>query len=482
MLSNGGAYDAVWPVVVPSVMPPPSVRAPNGAGTMIATIALMLMLGAACPVGAQPARGVPAPRDSALAVATVDSAWSRINRSYYDSTFKGIDWPALRVELRRSAGTARSIGEVRGIIESMFERLGESHFALIPSDMAASWDDSLPPVSDDGLGEAGLEFRLLDGHVVVSRVRQGSAASDAGIKLGWELEQVAETDVSALVRETAALPAGSSRRMAEVRLPLSLMARTYGATGDSLALALRSPEGQRVLVTLALRAADAEVVRFGHLPPQMVRFESHRLADAEGCVGLIRFNVWMLPVMARIDDAMMDLRGCRGIVLDLRGNVGGVAAMVMGVAGYFVDSAGSLGTLVSRTATLRYVTSPRRSNRHGRPLDPFAGPLAILVDELSASTSEIFAAGLQDMGRARLFGERTAGQALPAMLSQLPNGDVMEHVVADFTSPTGRRLEASGVAPDERIPLERGSLHAGRDAAMLAACRWIDAEWGRKSR
>ncbi|MEO6444883.1 MAG: S41 family peptidase [Gemmatimonadaceae bacterium] len=465
-------------------MPPDSVRAPKAPGITIVTIALMLMsvLGAACALEAQSIRGAPVRHDSALAVATVDSAWSRINRSYYDSTFKGIDWPALRVELRRRAGGARSMAEVRVIIESMFARLGESHFALIPSDMAAGWDDSLPPVPDDAFGEAGLEFRLLDGTVVVSRVRQGSAASDAGVGLGWEVEQVVETDVSALVHETAALPAGTSRRMAEVRLPLSLMARTYGAAGDSLALTFRSAEGQRVLVSVVLRAADAEVVRFGHLPPQMVRFESQRLADAQGCVGVVRFNVWMLPVMARIDDAMRELRGCRGIVLDLRGNVGGVAAMVMGVAGYFVDSTGSLGTLRSRAATLRYVTSPRRSDRHGRPLDPFAGPLAILVDELSASTSEIFAAGLQEMGRARLFGERTAGQALPAMLSQLPNGDVMEHVVADFTSPAGRRLEASGVVPDERIPLERGNLRAGRDGALLAARRWIDAEWGRKSR
>jgi carboxyl-terminal processing protease len=109
-------------------------------------------------------------------------------------------------------------------------------------------------------------------------------------------------------------------------------------------------------------------------------------------VGVVRFNVWMTPVMPRLDDAMVEFQRCRGVVLDLRGNVGGVAAMVMGLGGYFVDSTVSLGTMTTRGGALRYVSNPRRSDRHGRALRPFAGSLAILVDGMSVSTSEIFAA------------------------------------------------------------------------------------------
>ena len=101
-------------------------------------------------------------------------------------------------------------------------------------------------------------------------------------------------------------------------------------------------------------------------------------------------------------------------------------------------------------------------------------PVAIVVDGLSASTSEMFAAAMQAIGRARVFGERTAGQALPAMATRLPSGDVLMHVVADFVAPDGTRIEGRGVIPDELVPLTRADLTAGRDAPLEAAIRWMD--------
>jgi carboxyl-terminal processing protease len=107
-------------------------------------------------------------------------------------------------------------------------------------------------------------------------------------------------------------------------------------------------------------------------------------------------------------------------------------------------------------------------------VEPFSGNLAILVDGLSASTSEMFAAAMQALGRARIFGERTAGQALPAMATRLPNGDVLMHVVADFVSPDGSRIEGRGVMPDEAAPLTQADVVNGRDAPLAAAIRWIE--------
>lgn len=427
-------------------------------------------------VGAQgsPSRGAPLARrtiDSALAVATADSAWSRVTHTYYDTTFRGMDWVAVGNELRARAAQVRDAGELRAAITAMFERLGESHFALIPSDAVASWSEA--PVRAESLGVVGIELRLLDGRVVVSRVRPGSAAADAGVHAGWWLERVGRLDVATFARERLRVAEGSAHRLAELQLPLSLMARTQGVAGTRLSLAFRDGEGRRRKVRLVRRPTDGVVVQFGHLPPQLVNFETERFTDSAGCVGVVRFNVWMTPVVPRLDDAMVEFRRCRGIVLDLRGNVGGVAAMVMGVGGYFVDSTVSLGTMTTRGGTLRYVTNPRRSDRFGRGLAPFAGSLAILVDGLSVSTSEIFAAAMQALGRSRVFGEVTAGQALPAMLAPLPNGDVMQHVVGDFAAPDGRRIEARGVSPDVVVPLSRSALLKGRDESLLAALAWI---------
>ena len=104
---------------------------------------------------------------------------------------------------------------------------------------------------------------------------------------------------------------------------------------------------------------------------------------------------------------------------------------------------------------------------------PFAGRLAVVLDELSVSTTEVFARALRSAGRVRVFGERSAGQAQPAMLTRLPNGDRLLHVVADFVMPDGSVVEGFGVSPDVPVPLDRTALLAGRDAALEAALRWV---------
>ena len=236
---------------------------------------------------------------------------------------------------------------------------------------------------------------------------------------------------------------------------------------------MRDGHGARRVLTLAHTEWKGEIVRYGPLPPQRFSFEHHRYTDEAGCTGVIRFSVWMTPLLPHLERAMGDLKSCRGIVLDLRGNSGGIAALVMGASGFFVNEPVSLGSMITRAGTLRYMANPRRSNRLGEVVEPFAGPVAILIDPGSASTTEIFAKGMHDIGRARLFGDTTAGQALPATLTRLPDGDLLLHVIADFKSPNGTRLEARGVIPDVVLPLRRSQLLAGVDAPMSAAMEWI---------
>jgi carboxyl-terminal processing protease len=209
------------------------------------------------------------------------------------------------------------------------------------------------------------------------------------------------------------------------------------------------------------------VSQFGNLPPIAGLVKGMRIPSSSphGCVGLIAFNIWLPALVPDLEQAIDSVRTCDGIVVDLRGNPGGVGAMVMGFGGYFVDSTRSLGAMKSRQVTLNFVINPRISR--------FMGPLAIIVDPMTASTSEIFAAGMQRIGRARVFGETSAGAALPALMERLPSGDVFVHAVADFTDPFGRRIEGAGAVPDEIVPLRVSDLAQGRDAPLDAAVRWI---------
>src|SRR4029079_8304178 len=149
---------------------------------------------------------------------------------------------------------------------------------------------------------------------------------------------------------------------------------------------------------------------------------------------------------------------------------GGVGAMVMGFGGFFVPSTVSLGTMRTRDLTLNFAINPRQVGA-----GPYSGPVAILVDAMSASTSEIFATGMQRIGRARVFGQRSAAAALPALMNGLPSGDVFVHAVADFTDPRGGRIEGAGVVPDEIVPLTEADLSKNIDAPLEAAVKWIQS-------
>ena len=125
--------------------------------------------------------------------------------------------------------------------------------------------------------------------------------------------------------------------------------------------------------------------------------------------------------------------------------------MLMGVSGHFFDVPRTLGTLRTRDSELKLVANPRLVSADGTRVAPFSGRVAIVVDETSYSASEIFAGGMQAAGRARVFGARTLGGALPALMRQLPNGDVLEYTIGDFVTVAGRRIEGHGVVPDELV-------------------------------
>jgi carboxyl-terminal processing protease len=215
------------------------------------------------------------------------------------------------------------------------------------------------------------------------------------------------------------------------------------------------------------------VVSFSSLPPTIAALHGERLTTAAGCVGVIRFTMWLVPLTPAFDRAVDEARDCAGMVVDLRGNPGGVAGMVMGTAGHFLADTLALGFMKTRTTQLRFKANPRRVRSDGSRTEPFSGRLAILTDEMTASTSEFFAEGLQGVGRARVFGTRSAGQALPAMMVRLPTGDVLMYAVANFTGPDGSRIEGRGVVPDDIVEITRTDLLAGRDAPFEAALDWI---------
>jgi C-terminal processing protease CtpA/Prc len=231
--------------------------------------------------------------------------------------------------------------------------------------------------------------------------------------------------------------------------------------------ALESPPTKPAAAPSPADKSD-KMVSFGNLPEMHLTFESHALPDG---AGYVKFNEFLDPVsiIPQFDAAMRTFAKAPGIILDLRGNPGGIGIMAMGIAGFFVKKEGQkLGEMKMRDATLKFVIFPRP--------ETYDGPLAILVDAGSASTTEILAQGLHDLDRARIFGTRTAGAALPSDIVRLPNGDGFQFAQASYTSVKGTVIEGSGVTPDVEVRQTSEATRAGRDLVVEAADAWIHSQ------
>jgi carboxyl-terminal processing protease len=187
-----------------------------------------------------------------------------------------------------------------------------------------------------------------------------------------------------------------------------------------------------------------------------------------GGLAYLRFNVFARQAMKDIRALLHSVPADGGLVIDLRGNGGGITVMAPGISGWLSDRAFLLGTMHLRQGHLGFTVAPQAG--------AFLGPVALLIDSGSASTSEIMAAGLQEARRVRVFGEPSPGAALPSLYKALPTGDLLQYAIADLQTPGGVLIEGRGVVPDEPVRRTLPDLAAGRDPVREAAQRWLDQE------
>ena len=445
-----------------------TVRAAGVAGVVAGALAL-----AAC--AHRPTRVA---YDRAVGLETFDAAWRIVHETYFDTTFGGVDWVALRDSLRPRAAAARSRDALRSLIDGRLGRLGRSHFTIIPRELA----DTGTGADEEQRGSLGLDVRLLDGQLVVTEVDAGGPAARARVRAGWVVVAAGHDSASALLaRVRARERARASVYRIETEAWGSARSRLNPPPDSAVDVAFLDQADRPVSLHLVAERAPGAPVRFGSLPTAFTRFSGERRTGPGGVrVGVLRFNVWMVPLMRQIDAAVDSFRTLEGIVLDLRGNTGGVGAMIGGVAGHFLDRRDTLGLMITRRNRLAIVANPRLVSPDARPVRPFAGPVAVLVDEASASATEAFAGGMQALGRVRVFGGRSMGAVLGALWDRLPNGDQLYHAILAFDI-RGADLEGRGVVPDQPVGVTRADLLAGRDPVMEAAVRWIAAQPRRAS-
>lgn len=389
-----------------------------------------------------------------LNIESFEKVWTTIRDTHWEKNPGGLDWNAIHQEFRPKIEQAETIDQARTVMRDMLARLKETHFAIFPATVYNDVD-----FEGGGDGMPGIDLRVLSGKAVVTGIDPGSPAELAGVKRGWAIESVNGKPLGLAIQKLSADP-----EIHEITLVRAILAHLSGPEGGSIHVTFLDGANQKRPVELKLTGPRGNPSKFGNLPTQYVWFESKKIRNT----GYVRFNEFLdlMRVMTDFSSAIGQCQQCDGFIIDLRGNPGGIGGMAMGMAGFLVDKPDlRLGTMYMRDAALKFVINPRTPE--------FKGPVAILVDGTSASTSEILAGGLKDLGRARIFGTRTAAAALPSMIEKLPNGDGFQYAVANYISEGGKPLEGNGVTPDVEVKLTRDALLAGHDAVIDAALNWI---------
>jgi len=393
--------------------------------------------------------------DQSSIVNSFEMVWGTLRDHYWDPTMAGLNWQKLHDQYLTKVKAAANVEEARKPIGEMIHKLPSSHLALIPAEAYGPMDSSEPSPKElhkpfAGPGSTGITITPIDRKIVVE------FSENSDVHPGWIIESIDGDNVQRLIKL-----AGEATAL----IPEIVAAWLSGPIGSSAHIVFIKGDGTKTALDIPRRAPPGKIVSFSNLPPERVIAEHRQLP---GGVGYIRLNIFLDPVsvMPEMEQAITDLRSTPGIVLDLRGNPGGMGVMAMGIAGWFVSDEGQiLGTMLGRRSKEQFEINPR--------VEPYTGKLAILVDGGSASTSEILAQGLKDLGRARVFGSRSAGEALVSELIELPDGDRFQYPEANYTSFKGRILEGNGVEPDVVAPPTIAALLAGHDRALESAISWI---------
>jgi len=391
-------------------------------------------------------------------VESFEFVWRTIRDKHFDPKLGGLDWQAVHDALRPKVEAAMTMKDARAVIREAIERLRQTHFGIIPADL---YEDLENP--NEGPGEVGLDLRLIDGRAIVSAVAEGRPAHRAGVKTGWVIERISGKPVSQVLKTAAAAYANTG--LVPAHQAWAVISRLRGAVGSKIAVDFLDDKDKPVHFDLTAGEPAGVPATFGNLPTFYVEFTAKRV---DRTVAYVSLNVFfdLVNVLKKFGEAIEANRDADGLIIDLRGNPGGIGAMAFAIGGWLMSERGlKLGTMITRDGSLNFTIQPRRR--------PFKAPVAVLVDELSMSTSEILAGGLRDLKRARVFGTRTPGAALPSMVVVLPNGDRFQYAFANYVSTGGKPLEGAGVVPDVETPLTRAFLLEGRDPAVEAAVCWI---------
>ncbi|MEW6662935.1 MAG: S41 family peptidase [Bacillota bacterium] len=293
---------------------------------------------------------------------------------------------------------------------------------------------------DGSFGGVGIQIEKIDDYITVVAPLKNTPAYKAGLQPG---DRVLAADGNSLV----------------------------GASTETAISLIRGKPGTKVILTVERGGEIFQVT----LERALIKVHGPEWEVLEGSVGYLRLYTFGAETAAEVELALAELahRGIKSLIVDVRGNPGGLLEAVVEIAGNFLPKGAPV-------VHVRWKDEQESFAAEGKPL---AVPLVVLVDGGSASASEILAGAIQDYGLGALVGTNTFGKGSVQTLFRLSNGGVLKMTTAKYVTPVGRLIEGAGLMPehqvlgaDTQLDYALGLLGASRSRQIVLTIAASEAE------
>ncbi|HMQ35697.1 MAG TPA: S41 family peptidase [Chloroflexaceae bacterium] len=366
-----------------------------------------------------------------------ERVWTIVRDNYVYEDYGGVDWEAVRAEFGPRVAAAGDEAAFYGLMRELIQRLGDHHSRFeSPQEVAEQQAEFR---GDLRYGGIGAQIRTVEDGGLVTTLAPGGPAERAGV----QPRDVILAINGVPFNDTAAFGPGG---------PISVV---RGDPGTPVTLTVRSgDEPPRELVVI-------------REPVPLDAFNQVRARLLPGAVGVIEIPSFYIEELdAKVRAAVEGLLAqapLRGLVVDVRANSGGYVHLMRNTVALFHDG-GSIGSTRGRSI------NEDQAIPAGKTIAGLAGvPVAILVGPDTASAAEMFAGGMQALGRARVVGLPSAGNTENLYSYTFDDGSRLLVAQVAYRLPDGTLLEGRGVIPDRPLDVEWWRYPPDSDPQLLAA-------------
>ncbi|CAB4317130.1 unnamed protein product [Prunus armeniaca] len=367
---------------------------------------------------------------------TLVETWGLIRETFVDPTFNHQDWDLKLQQTMVEMFPLRSADAAYTKISGMLATLGDPFTRIISPKEYQSFRIG----SNGNLQGVGLFISTepRTGHLVVLSCVEGSPAARAGIHEGDELVEINGENLDGVDTEVA-------------------VQKLRGRVGTTVTVKIQSSNDLGSDSSIQEVKLPREYIK---LSPISTATITHRTSDGRLTkTGYVKLSAFSQTAAADMENAINEMKsqGVHSYILDLRNNPGGLVKAGLDVAQIWLDGDETLVNTIDREGNLLPINMV---NGHAITHDP----LVVLVNEGSASASEILAGALHDNRRATLVGHRTFGKGKIQSVTELHDGSALFVTVAKYLSPALHDIDQVGIAPDVQCTTEM--LNSSKESTL----------------